>query len=148
MVQDVLAELGRLIGLGALPLNAEGRLTLTFDSALEVTLEHEPEDERLVLWALLGELGVDRSPALLNELLDANFLWHATGGATLAVEQASGRVVIAQALSLAGLTAVTLERAIEGFVNAATHWGRRIAGGPSGPSTVTEITYQPHHLRA
>jgi hypothetical protein len=128
-VQSVLDELGRSAGLGALPLSADGRLTLTFDNQLEVTLEHEAEEERLLLWALVAELGTERPPALLAELLDADFLGQGTGGATLAVEHRSGKMVLWQSLPVPGLGAVTLERTIETFVTAATRWRQHIATG-------------------
>jgi hypothetical protein len=131
-----------------MPLNADGRLTLTFDGRLEVTLEHEPEEGRLVLWALLAEFGAERPPALLAELLDANFLWRATGGATLALEQGSGKVVLSQALPVAGLEAAALERAIETFVSAAMHWSAHIAAGGTDarPGVTPPQSPDQHHL--
>ncbi len=146
--QRILDELGVLAGLGPLPLDADGRLTLAFDGRLEVTLEHEPEDGRLVLWALLAELGAERPVALLGELLDANFLWQGTGGATLALEHGSGKVVLSQALPIMGLEVTALQRAIEGFVTAAMHWSRHIAEGGSHESGDTDAPGLHHFVRA
>jgi hypothetical protein len=150
-VQSVLDELGRSAGLGALPLSADGRLTLTFDDKLEVTLEHEADEERLLLWTLLAELGAERPPALLAELLDADFLGQGTGGATLAVEHRSGKVVLWQSLPAPGLGVATLEQTIETFVTAATRWRHHIATGGEGdapPDGLPPVHDHHHFLKA
>jgi hypothetical protein len=126
--QQLLNDLGRLSGLGELALDEAGRLTLRFDDSVEVTFEEEAQDGRLVLSALLGEVGAEPSPAVLSELLDANFFWQRTGGATVAVERVSGRVVMTEALRLQGLDVPTFEVAVETFVAAAVRLSRRLAG--------------------
>lgn len=147
-LQAVLDELGRLAGLGSLPLDADGRLTLAFDGRLEVTLEHEPDEGRLILWALLAELGTERPLALLGELLDANFLWQGTGGATLSLERGSGKVVLSQALPTMGLEVTAMQRALEGFVTAAMHWSRHIVQGGSNEPNDSEVSGLHHFVRA
>ena len=126
--QRLLDDLARSAGLPELKLDADGRLTLAFDGRIEVTIDSEPEESRLVLSALVGELGREPPAALLAELLDANFFWQSTAGATLAVERTSGRVVLVEQLALAGLDASRLEAALNGFVAAGIRWHDRLSG--------------------
>lgn len=126
--QRLLDELAHSAGLSNLKLDTEGRLTLSFDGKVEVTIDSEQEDNRLVLSALIGELGAAPGAAILLELLDGNFFWQGTGGPTLAVERTSGRVVLVEQLPLAGLDARRLEAALNGFVAAAMRWHDRLVG--------------------
>lgn len=126
--QRLLDDLARSAGLPGLKLDAEGRLTLSFDDRLEVTIDSEPEEGRFVLSALVGEVGTAPGAAILGELLDGNFFWQGTGGPTLAVERATGRVVLVEQLPLAGLDARRLEAALNGFVAAGIRWHDRLVG--------------------
>lgn len=145
--QRLLDELARSAGLSNLQLDAEGRLTLAFDGKVEVTIDSEPEESRFVLSALIGELGTAPAAAILLELLDGNFFWQGTGGPTLAVERASGRVVLVEQLPLAGLDGHRLEAALNGFVAAGMRWHDRLAGAAAA-ADMPEPALDQHLLAA
>ena len=112
-VQVLLRDLGGLVGLPELGLDADGHCSLVFDGRVEVDLAYAEGDDRLTVAALLGRLPADAPAERYLELLDANFFWRGTEGATLGVERDSGTVVLLEALPLAGLDIGGLDRAME-----------------------------------
>ena len=128
-VQVLLRDLGGLVGLPELGLDADGHCSLVFDGRVEVDLAYAEGDDRLTVAALLGRLPVDAPAERYLELLDANFFWRGTEGATLGVERDSGTVVLLEALPLAGLDIGGLERHLDVFVATAETWVQALAAG-------------------
>jgi hypothetical protein len=135
-VQLLLRDLGKLVGLGELGLDADGRCRLLIDGRLEIEISTGEGDDRLILAALVGELKADAPPELYATLLDANFFWRGTNGATLGVERESRTVVLLETLPLAGLDIGRLEGRLQAFVNSAEAWVERLADAPAGDGIV------------
>jgi hypothetical protein len=131
---DVLiAELATTLGIPELALDEDGTLALDMDDRFLVTLGLDEPARALVLMApILGTEG-PKPRAFLEEALVGNFMWQATLGATLAIDETSGAMVLHRRLPLDGLAIPDLEQAVEAFVNATEAWsdlaGRHLAGG-------------------
>src|SRR5690606_26354814 len=80
-----LAELGESLSSGPLALDAAGELELHLEQGLSVQLALEPEHQALLMLGVAGPLPVPVEAARLLALLQANFGWLGTAGATLSV---------------------------------------------------------------
>ena len=79
-VDLLLGEFGREIGLAGLALDEDGHAALAFDDVL-VNFEVEEGDERLLLYAYLGEIRGDAA-ASMRAMLEANLFWRGADGGT------------------------------------------------------------------
>jgi hypothetical protein len=140
-VQLLLHDLGKRIGISDLTLNESGRCELTINDSLPIEIS-AGDDDRIVIAALIGEMAADAPPAQYAMLLDANFFWRGTNGATLAVDRDSRAVVLIEGVSLAGLDAPGLEMRLGSFVNSAQAWMDRLAG----KAEASDAKDHHHHL--
>lgn len=121
----LLADFGESIGIPQLGFDDKGCCCLVFDNQILANIAFEERLARLVLFSYLGQ--VRRSGARTYAgMLEGNFFWQGTGGATLSIEGGSGSAVLIQALPLATLDAETFHKTMEDFVNTAEHWIGRL----------------------
>lgn len=83
---NLLAELGAAIGIPELCADEDNICNLLFDE-VAVSLELREDHESFYICCILGQTGPDANPAQLAALLDANYLFSGTGGATLGVDK-------------------------------------------------------------
>jgi hypothetical protein len=150
-VQLLLRDLGRLVGLNDLALDADGRCSLLVDERAEVEISFVDGEDHLILAARLGELPADAPPERYATLLDANFFWRGTNGGTLGVERDSRTVALLDTVPLAGLDVGRLEARLGTFVDTAEEWiGRLAEGAPDagGAADSREVRAGEFTLRA
>lgn len=122
-------DLGRLVGIPDLALDAAGDCVLTVDGDLTLELSFIDGEDRLVVAAPLATLDEEAPTGLLAALLDANVFWRGTGGATIGVDRSTRTVLLMASIPAAGLTAGGLETKLGEVVAVAQGWRRRIAAG-------------------
>ncbi|WP_276807891.1 type III secretion system chaperone [Castellaniella defragrans] len=131
--QALIAELGGTLGMADMAAGEDGYVGLVIDDH-EIHLQHEADDDAVILFARLPEADPDRRDAVYAMLLAANVFWQGTRGATFSADFDTGRVFLADRRALAALDAESLSVWIEQFANVAAHWRRRIEdandGGP------------------
>lgn len=132
----LLGEFGREIGLDGLTLDADGHAALAFDDVL-VNLELEEDDDRLLFYAYLGGIRGD-APAAMRAMLEANLFWRGADGGTLAMERATGGVVLELAVPAASLDRARLEAVLERFINTAEEWTQRLGAGEAAKAADAE----------
>jgi hypothetical protein len=125
--EALVAELGRLVGLADVALDTNGYCCLSFDTHLLVNIEHDADNGSLVLYSYLGVPNGDRLKAY-EALLDANFFWKGTGGATLSLERETGGIVLLDRVSLERTEIAGFQAALGHFVNMVEDWRDRLAG--------------------
>ncbi|MEO1017081.1 MAG: type III secretion system chaperone [Pseudomonadota bacterium] len=126
-VQKLLADFGRTIGLDSLSLDDTGRLTLRIDDAFTVDIEHDDEEDIILLAAELTRLGAEPERERLLELLRGNLFFDATEGATLALDGTDNLVVLQRTMRLEGLVVGEIARVLEIFIATAETWKDRLA---------------------
>ena len=132
LAKSLIDELGRYIGIEGLVLDEKGSCTLVFDEHIVVTFVASDA----VLSAICYIAEREDAP-FFRQLLEANFAWQETGGATFAVEPNSARVVLSLKWPLAGFGFQTWVGELEKFVNASEAW-QKIAAGDQTASVPTE----------
>lgn len=135
-VQLLLADLGGLVGISSLALNEKGQCTLVVDERIEIGLSFNDGDDSMIVASVVGRMPAEAASDVYAMLLDANFFWRGTGGATLGVERDSGAIVLVEPVALPGLQIGRLEARLGGFVKAAREWTDRL----SAPTDVSEAT--------
>lgn len=140
----MIGELGALIGLPDLSFDADGDCGLTVDDTLSVDISHLPAEDAFLFGADLGRPAEPLDPALAAAMLDANFFWRGTAGATLGLDRESGAAVLIETVPLAGADAAGLHARLRAFVETARTWSDRIAGRIAlSEEPVTTVTEAP-----
>ena len=124
-INDLLQQFTHSIGITDFALDAQGYACLQIDE-LRINLEHVEHTDTLLLYAVMGTLPPAPNAALYAQLLEANFFFNGTGGATLGLDKDAGMVVLTQALDCTGKTLEMFERCLDSFVNAAQQWSQTL----------------------
>ncbi len=122
-LDESLKHVGTILGLEGIELNEKGQCVLSFDEKIVVQFQAKEEKEQAVLMSFIGTVKGDLEKGY-GTLLEGNFLWRETGGATLALEEKEElpQVVLVEKLSLPLLNNETFEKILERFVNCAELW--------------------------
>jgi hypothetical protein len=121
----ILAEFGKGIGIPQLAFDEGGYCCLFFDEIV-VNLELDEETEQLSLYSNVGDLPEDVKPGFYEALLEANYFFRNTGGATLGIDRNARLVALVYRVSYPTLNLVQFERIIENFVNVTETWIRKV----------------------
>ena len=122
--------------------NLGERLGIAFEDAggavaVEVdgeTVVLQDAGELLLLRAEVGEIPADAKESILSSAMEANFLYQGTGGATLAVNPADGRLHIHKYNWMERLDADAVLDAVGKLSAAAAAWRRILSDCRSGAS--------------
>ena len=129
----VVAGLGAGLAIPDMEADEDGYVALDVDGYI-IHLQDDAGAGAIVLYAVLQEIEDARLLEVCARLLTANAFWRETGGATLALDEASGHVLLCRAVPLVGLDLAALETALGNFADAAAHWSRWLDvvndGGP------------------
>jgi hypothetical protein len=127
-VNDLLARLGELLGMGRLQLDAEGALGLNIDGRLTLGVQYDPNRERLLIYADLGPLPAPPiQESLMTRMLQANLFGRLTAGGALALAPDLDpdkplRIVLWKATDVAALDLPTLEHGLRQLADAVEDW--------------------------
>lgn len=130
ILNNLLGEFGSSIGMPELELDEENRCNLMFDE-VAVSFELSPDEASVYLYSYLGDVVSDDSKAVFAALLDANYIFRGTMGATMGVDEASGRVVMIRSEDLSALRLSRFQSLVEEFVNLAELWQNKLADFPA-----------------
>ena len=133
-MNKLLAEFGASIGIPELQTDDENRCNLMFDE-VAVSFELSPDEEAVYLYAYLGDVVPGNNHALFASLLDANYLFRGTGGATIGVDEASGRIVMIRSEDLSAMRLSRFQSLVEEFINLAELWQKKLAEVPAQTTT-------------
>lgn len=125
-VASALAAFGDAIGIPDLHFDEDGNCSLQIDDAIDVNLGHEPDIDRVMFSASLGEVPLEAREVVYAALLEGNLFWSGTGGATLSVEPESRQAFLHQRMPVAEVSAQSLEAMLDRFVLEVEAWTREI----------------------
>jgi len=112
---NLLNELGRLVGLDGLALDESGQCTLAFDETIVLTFVGDADDSLNVV-SYVGDLQAENAPAA-RALLSRNFVPSGLGGGRVALEPNSGRVVLVNRWDGVRTDFALFQKQLEEFVN-------------------------------
>jgi hypothetical protein len=118
-----LEALSSVLQIDALQLDATGLRSLWIDRSVVVHLQADAARQEWVLFAVVGSLPPQPSPAVLMRLLRANRFGRGTAGATLSLdEQTPAQVILGRRVSWTSHTEAQFVAIFESFVDHARHW--------------------------
>lgn len=134
--RNLLTEFAREVGLQPIEQFLETEEIVIDDLTVSLYFEGDEELGEVVFFSLLGEPSSERMSSVTRVLLEANYLWAGTGGATLGIRPDNGAVCIAARFPLDTLNGRALASLLESFVDSASFWRRYVAGeiGSGKPS--------------
>lgn len=130
---NLIKELGRLIGLDELSLDPSGQCTLAFDESIVLTFVGD-QDGGLNAVSYIGELAPDNAAAA-KMLLSHNFVPNGLGGGRVAVEPESSRAVLVNRWDAVRMDFGFFQQQLEAFVNAVESIRKDLEAMPSMPAT-------------
>jgi hypothetical protein len=118
----LLDDLGMMLGIGSLSLDEDDRCAFGLDALQAVDLFLDEERGTVLLATPVERLPPTGRRKVLTDMLQANFLWRGTEGATLALGPEDD-VLLHRELPLdEGLDLETLHAALQSFVTVAAAW--------------------------
>lgn len=126
---NLLKELGRLIGLEELALDDAGQCTLAFDETIVLTFVVD-QDDGLNVVSYIGELEPG-NPRSAQALLERNFTPVGLGGGRVAMEPDSERVVLVSRWDAVRTDFALFQQQLEEFVNAVEAIRKALEEGPA-----------------
>lgn len=145
-VHRLLNDFGNHLGLKSLKLKDDGHCCLNFDD-IYVNIEASGESSSLLLYSSLGRLPDDAGRDVCLRLLEANYFFQRTAGATLGMEAATGLVALAMSVETANMELTDWEAAVKAFVDAAENCVQLFKAVPeSALAMVTPIGFNPTNL--
>jgi len=130
---DLIEAFAAEVGLDAQALLASQEVVI---DGLAIGLAYEGGDQfaDFIYFVDLGAPPEHRKHEAYEMMLQANYLWAGTGGATLGVQPDTGHVILAGRLELEGMTAQSLAALLDVFVDTATFWKSYLADGVAAPA--------------
>lgn len=126
VAEGLLKAVAGQAGITGFELDESGCCALSFDGIV-VNFEADEDSLKLFLYADVGEAPAGLPEALYRRLLEANLLWRGTGGATLSLDTAAQRFVLAHGLPVDHTSEADFLATVETFVNIVEAWRKRIA---------------------
>jgi hypothetical protein len=124
-MQVLLKDLGVTVGVPDLEFDENGYCVVYLDE-IQINMELGEEDESLFFYTHVGEVPEDGRPEFYEMLLDANWFYKGTAGATLGIDKDSSVVSIIYRASTTELDTEKFQKIIENFANLSENWMSRI----------------------
>lgn len=121
---DAIAALAGAIGLPDLKLDAENTCNIVVDGTQEIYLVGAPDDSRLRLNAVLGDMAALGADPV--KMLEVNHVAEESGGGALAINRMTAEAVYIQTLDVSAMEPGTLTAAVERFVKYALFWAETL----------------------
>lgn len=123
----LLKEFGALISIGQLSFNEDQNCPLIYNDNIYLSISFDPESDTMVLSAYVAHYPQHNIETVLKTVLEANYFWLGTMGATLAIDSESGRLALMSRIQLDNLDVSTFHMNIQTFVESVEAWMEMIS---------------------
>lgn len=128
-LQTLLTRLAEQLNIEGLQLDNTGYCLVTVDQKIDLSIEFNEETQSAIFTTLCGVLpaeGCESRAAILLELLDANYYWAGSGGATLSTNSDLGTVYLQFRESAAQLDQARLEEILQALLDGTDFWQSKL----------------------
>jgi len=122
--EELIAEFGKKVGLDYLKPNEDGLCEIDTDFAT-VNIQYVEETEMVLLTGLVRPVEDEPSPKFLRSLLEANFMFQRTHGATLSIDPDSNAVMLVRFERLSDLDCDRFALIVRRFLEAMQEWMKK-----------------------
>lgn len=131
-IYELINAFSERAGLPAHDFGASPLVEFALGDELVIALQYDVAVEQLVVFAEVDTLPENASPALLRQLLSANWFWQETDGATLSLEPCTQMIFLAQKCHAAAVNREDdLTEIMESMVDQVRHQREVLRDGPS-----------------
>ncbi len=121
---EAIAALARATGLADLKLDAENTCNIMVDGTQEIYLVGDPDDSRLRLNAVLGNMAALGADPV--KMLEINYVAEESGGGALGINRMTAEAVYIQTLDVSAMEPGALTAAVERFIKYALFWAETL----------------------
>ncbi|MDR2200527.1 MAG: type III secretion system chaperone [Puniceicoccales bacterium] len=125
-VNNLLQELGKILDLSSLTLDSNNHCLILFDDKIVINLELEEEEGAFIVYSYISVVPFSGKELILEILLEANFFWKISHGATFAIDKQTQTLVLQQKFALPLPHAHHFEDDLATFVDVVDAWMKRI----------------------
>lgn len=140
IIQTILADFGSSIGIPELCFDNNNCCCLGFDD-VTVNIESLTRSDTLFLYTNLGKIPQNASLSFYEMILEADFLFKGTKGATIGISKELNAVAMSCNIPMAEMSLTKFENRIEDFVNVAEYWSKKIRDDGSEPVQPGELPF-------
>lgn len=142
--EKLLHSFGKSVGIPDLCPDANGYCCLSFDEEF-IHMEYNDVTHQLFLSSNVGSLPAGDRTRLYESLLEANYFFRNTKGATLSIDIPSEHVVLVYQTPIESLDDHRFECLIENFLTVTEEWRSKIADEIT-PKSVFSTENSSHHM--
>jgi hypothetical protein len=125
-VNNLLKELGEALDLSSLTLDANNHCLILFDDKIVINLELQEEMGALVVYSYISVVPFIKKELIFEFLLEANFFWKISYGATFAIDKQTQTLVLQQKFPIPLANPKNFQNELGVFVDVAEAWMKRI----------------------
>jgi hypothetical protein len=127
--------------------DANGCARIAIDGAPALNFERDTAGSAMHLYSVLGPLPSEGREALYTQLLQGNLFGASTAGASLAIDELHGEVVLRCTVANESISAPAFASLVEAFVGAAEDWHDRLTRAPDATPDAAAPRMMEHFLR-
>ncbi|MDR1906855.1 MAG: type III secretion system chaperone [Puniceicoccales bacterium] len=125
-VNDLLKELGKVLDLSSLVLDMNNHCLILFDDKIVLNLELQEEMGALIVYSYISIVPFAGKELILEILLEANFFWKISHGATFAIDKQTQTLVLQKKFPLPLAKPESFQDELGVFVDVVEAWMKRI----------------------
>ena len=147
----LITEYGESVGIPTMALDENDYLALSNDERVGINIYYVEDTDVFLIATTIAELENEYRFDIYEELLTSNFLWEATGGATLSVTPELTHAMMQQVIEVSDLTVEQFSYMLQRHVAMTLAWVTRVQeimdGDDAPESEFSEVeTTQPGQL--
>lgn len=121
-VKKILKALGASLSIDNLQLDDNNHCILLFGDKIVLNIDLDEGKELLVVYTYIGEVPLEGREELFEKMLEANFFWQGTSGATIGIDKQSQTLILAYSVELPLRKPADFEENLASFVETVEKW--------------------------
>lgn len=138
-LEDMIAELGKEMGIPGLALDDNGLCRLVFDTKLVVDMEAASDGKTLHIYSVVCGVPHDQREAFFSSLLSANLFGQETGDAAFAIDETAAEVLLCAQVKAERTDFREFANQLEAFVNHLESWLDKLSTTEQATGETQEI---------
>jgi Tir chaperone protein (CesT) family len=132
---NIIKDYADYAGIEELIVHPGNKVYLTFDPAIDVTLDWRPESQQLYVYSVCEKISAGFNTGIFYHLLAANYFWAETAGATVSIDKKANLIYIIEMKGIELLQSVTsFSEYLDQFVEIVAYYRNQIEQLKQQPS--------------
>jgi len=122
----LIADLARELDLPELALDEQDYVCVQIEDGVVVNIDYFEEGDVLSLYTTVGEAPAEQRRPILQRMLESNFAWQGTAGATLCLDPSEELALLTGSMPLGDMDLPALKQLLADFCQLAWMWSERL----------------------